>query len=336
MQGFLKEGAPARADAFAAEADGLEALRPHIRVPRVLERGWKDGRAYDPKKGWHIVGYTTRDGLYHKYSGLARLDPTDDQVHFTPIQTSRSAEKVEAKPLVIPRERIRALEIEELTDVGQFGKVVAIALGAVLVVGLIALIYVGATMEESSNQGGSCPFLYAFDGERFFLEGEPYGGAIAPSLERDDWCELSTLQPLAGRYHLLLRNPADETDRTNSLQLLVADHEPGSRVVRDGLGGMHAFRRTAPLTRATDSQGRDVSRPLRAADRDEWFSDLDAIADGQEPAVLREPIEIEFARPLGADSVWLLGRVRSTPWSGRPGSPGSRTTPMPSSWAGET
>ena len=46
MQGFLKEGAPARADAFAAEADGLEALRPHIRVPRVLERGWKDGRAY--------------------------------------------------------------------------------------------------------------------------------------------------------------------------------------------------------------------------------------------------------------------------------------------------
>jgi len=46
MQGFLKEGAPARADAFAAEADGLEALRPHVRVPRVLERGFRDGRAY--------------------------------------------------------------------------------------------------------------------------------------------------------------------------------------------------------------------------------------------------------------------------------------------------
>ncbi len=36
MRGFRKEGA---SDAFAAEADGLDALRPHIRVPEVLERG---------------------------------------------------------------------------------------------------------------------------------------------------------------------------------------------------------------------------------------------------------------------------------------------------------
>ena len=42
----MKEGAAERADAFAAEADGLEALRPHIRVPRVLDRGVKDGRAF--------------------------------------------------------------------------------------------------------------------------------------------------------------------------------------------------------------------------------------------------------------------------------------------------
>ena len=46
MSGFLKEGPPERADAFAAEADGLEALRPHVRVPRVLAHGVKDGRAF--------------------------------------------------------------------------------------------------------------------------------------------------------------------------------------------------------------------------------------------------------------------------------------------------
>src|SRR4030095_17161325 len=46
MQGFLKEGAPARADAFAAEADGLEALRAHIRVPKVLDRGVRSGKAF--------------------------------------------------------------------------------------------------------------------------------------------------------------------------------------------------------------------------------------------------------------------------------------------------
>ncbi len=46
MPGFLKEGAPARADAFEAEAGGLEALRPHIRVPQVLDRGMRNGKAF--------------------------------------------------------------------------------------------------------------------------------------------------------------------------------------------------------------------------------------------------------------------------------------------------
>jgi protein-ribulosamine 3-kinase len=46
VKGFLKEGAPSRADAFAAEADGLEALRPHIRVPQVLDRGIRHGKAF--------------------------------------------------------------------------------------------------------------------------------------------------------------------------------------------------------------------------------------------------------------------------------------------------
>ena len=46
MPGFLKTKDASEAAAFAAEADGLEALRPHIRVPQVLDRGIKDGRAY--------------------------------------------------------------------------------------------------------------------------------------------------------------------------------------------------------------------------------------------------------------------------------------------------
>jgi fructosamine-3-kinase len=64
MKGFRKEGAAERADAFAAEADGLEALRPHVRVPRVLDRGVRDGTAFilleplDLKRGgdWAAMG----------------------------------------------------------------------------------------------------------------------------------------------------------------------------------------------------------------------------------------------------------------------------------------
>jgi protein-ribulosamine 3-kinase len=46
LEVYLKEAAAERADALAAEADGLAALRPHIRVPKVLDRGMKDGKAY--------------------------------------------------------------------------------------------------------------------------------------------------------------------------------------------------------------------------------------------------------------------------------------------------
>ena len=46
MPGFRKTKDASWADAFAAEADGLEALRPHIRVPKVLDLGIKGGKAF--------------------------------------------------------------------------------------------------------------------------------------------------------------------------------------------------------------------------------------------------------------------------------------------------
>jgi fructosamine-3-kinase len=46
MPGFRKTKDAGWADAFAAEADGLEALRPQIRVPQVLDHGLQDGKAY--------------------------------------------------------------------------------------------------------------------------------------------------------------------------------------------------------------------------------------------------------------------------------------------------
>jgi protein-ribulosamine 3-kinase len=46
MPGFRKTKDASSADAFVAEADGLEALRPHIRVPKVLDLGIKDDKAF--------------------------------------------------------------------------------------------------------------------------------------------------------------------------------------------------------------------------------------------------------------------------------------------------
>ncbi|HKX39068.1 MAG TPA: fructosamine kinase family protein [Burkholderiales bacterium] len=56
MPGFLKTKDAGWADAFAAEADGLEALRPHIRVPQVLDRGVQGGKAYLRLEFLHLQG----------------------------------------------------------------------------------------------------------------------------------------------------------------------------------------------------------------------------------------------------------------------------------------
>ena len=92
MQGFLKEGAPARADAFAAEADGLDALRPHIRVPQVLERGVRDGKAYirleflqlERTGDWNALGRMLAD--LHRQTGPRFGWARDNYIGLSPQQ----------------------------------------------------------------------------------------------------------------------------------------------------------------------------------------------------------------------------------------------------------
>ena len=94
MKGFLKEGAAERADAFAAEADGLEALRPHIRVPRVLDRGVKDGRAFilleqlDLKRGGDYAQLGRMLAALHRQTGPRFGWHRDNYIGLAPQQNS--------------------------------------------------------------------------------------------------------------------------------------------------------------------------------------------------------------------------------------------------------
>jgi fructosamine-3-kinase len=90
MQGFLKQGAPERADAFAAEADGLDALRPHIRVPRILDRGVKDGKAFillehlDLKRGGDYAAMGRVLARLHRHAGPRFGWARDNYIGLTP------------------------------------------------------------------------------------------------------------------------------------------------------------------------------------------------------------------------------------------------------------
>jgi protein-ribulosamine 3-kinase len=92
VTGFLKEGAPSRADAFAAEADGLEALRPHIRVPQVLDRGMRNGKAFilleqlDLRRSGDFAQLGRMLAALHRQTGPRFGWARDNYIGFTPQQ----------------------------------------------------------------------------------------------------------------------------------------------------------------------------------------------------------------------------------------------------------
>jgi hypothetical protein len=83
---------------------------------------------------------------------------------------------------------------------------------------------------------GSCPYVYSFNGSEYVLDSETYAGAMSRGLERTDVDNLEHLRPVDGNYRLTLANELDETEYTDQLALLVADHPRGTRVFPEPSG----------------------------------------------------------------------------------------------------
>ena len=86
----------------------------------------------------------------------------------------------------------------------------------------------------------SCPFIYSWDGRTWRIDSETYSGAVARGLERTDVDNLEHIAPVNGTYRLALANEADETEYTDELTLLVAEHPVATRVFPDANGTLHA------------------------------------------------------------------------------------------------
>ncbi len=84
--------------------------------------------------------------------------------------------------------------------------------GALTVVAIIAL----ATKS-------SCPFISAYTGNEFVLQGEIYGGAIYPQLTRDDYMPLRMQPTVDGKLMVKISNEFYEKDFT-TLDLCVISH----------------------------------------------------------------------------------------------------------------
>jgi len=193
---------------------------------------------------------------------------------------------------------------QKLTTGAKVAIVSGVAIAAIVAVTAIAL----AQTRPSSNS--SCPFIYSWDGSQFVLDGEPYGGAIARGLAREDWSELKHIRDVNGEYRVLMTNEADETQHTDLAELWVADHPAGVRVVANENGKLIGLSNIQPPVNAQDKIGRDITQWLVAKDRRIWEPEPAPDADGS----LQNQIVLTFPKPADASEAWLVSNTATGTW----------------------
>jgi hypothetical protein len=192
--------------------------------------------------------------------------------------------------------------------------VVGITAGVVIVTAAVLLHEANKTTTPAPSTTGtptqSCPFVYSWDGTRYVFDAEPYGGAIARGLEKDDYSELGELREDAGLYKLRMTNEVDETQMTNLTELWVVDHPAGTRVVADIKGTLHTVSSPQQLLSARDAEGHDLLPWLRATDHAIWEPPSVPDAAGN----LRGDITMTFPKPANATQVKLIANAATGLW----------------------
>ncbi len=185
--------------------------------------------------------------------------------------------------------------------------IAGIVLGALA--GLGALVWVVITIWFTTSVAkGSCPHLYAYDGQDYRLDADLASGALYAGAERDDLDRLESIKAHEGEYRVRLQDDLDETDHIDSLSLLYVDHPAGQELLPTQKGEIVAVHDTVSPQRATDSRGVDVRPLLVAADGRMVTGSMPASGDP------RETWTLDFPRPKTARAL-LIVRGHNTPFA---------------------
>ena len=170
-------------------------------------------------------------------------------------------------------------------------------------------------MDFNMSSGGSCPYVYSYDGQSYHRDAEIFGGAVFPAAQRSDWDNLDFLVPDdKGICRLDLTNELDETQYVDALQLLAVDHPKGTNVYPSFEGKLFTVSTPQAPVAAVTSGGADVRESLREKDGDYWFSSP-FNRNPRNPADLRDGAVLEFSRPAGSNSAVLVFNVINTIWA---------------------
>jgi hypothetical protein len=170
------------------------------------------------------------------------------------------------------------------------------------VIGTLAFVTVIAIALKSS-----CPFVAAYDGNDFTLQGEIYGGSIYPQLSRLDYLPLK-MAPLAdGSLQLKITNELKERQYTDFAKLWKISHSLKSKIMVDEKGNLFNISDPQSPITATLNGKKDILTALsNSSDLNLIYMDDSTQSDG------RNEITMKFKKPVGVNKGKLVLSLKNS------------------------
>jgi hypothetical protein len=237
-----------------------------------------------------------RGGNFRYKKGLSTDRDVLNEVHLY-VQADTA---VAPGPFVLSLDKVQKIEIIEKDAKRTTSSYVIGTLGYTFGALAIVAIIIAATKS-------SCPFVSAYDGDHFSLQGEIYGGAIYPQLARHDYMPLK-MEPLEnGSLQLKISNELQEQQYTDMAELWIVTHDKNARVLADEKGNLYNIFSTHAPTEAFLNGKKEVSETLlKAGDNMLLYMDDTLSTDAANEVVMK------FAKPADAKNAKLLLSLKNS------------------------
>jgi hypothetical protein len=203
----------------------------------------------------------------------------------------------------IPISAISRIDVYELdrsaTSSNHILSWVGVAVGTVLVVGLIAFAI-----------ACNCPQVYVNNNGQYEFKSGVYSGAAYSTLERSDYLPLEGIKPVNEKYQFRIGNFETEEQFINQVRLLKADHPADVKVLADRNGRVLSYKNPAAPVSATCDEVNDVTNELKYTDAQYYSFDSKADENGF------SFITASFEKPAEANKAKLLIHGGNSKWSG--------------------
>jgi len=123
----------------------------------------------------------------------------------------------------VPFKDITRMEVIE-RDKGKSTGVTILAVVGITIGTMAVITAIAAALKES------CPFISVYDGNEYVLQGETFGGAVYPSLAREDYVPLPSAA-IGPEVKVMVSNELKERQFTDMANLLLAEHAAGQTVL---------------------------------------------------------------------------------------------------------